>query len=241
MTQTLSALVHGEPGVGKTRLFATAPGRKLLLDVEGGSRFIRGIPRIEWDPLMYAPPEIGDWELCVVYVRDWRTLTTVDQWLQDGRHPFEAAAMDTLTEAQKRLVDQTAGLATPTQAQWGDVLRNLEDMMRRWRDLTFHPTNPLSIVTVLCHSHYRDERFRPWVKGQLELSLPGFFDVVGYMDTVIVPEQRLPQRRMLIAPVGPYIAKDRTGVLTEHYGPTIPNPNIPDMLRVIYPQEVPAP
>lgn len=235
---SLSIIVHSEPGVGKTRLANTAPAPRLILDAESGSRFLPS-PKIEWDPLTQPMPVAdGTWENCVVYARTYAQVSMVDQWLCSGQHPFRSVSMDTITEVQKRLVDQVAGVEQPTQQQWGDILRGLEDMARKWRDLLVHPTNPLEVVCVLAQTHFKDDKFRPWVKGQLELSLPGFFDVVGYMHTEIDmtnPGGR-PLRKLLIAPQGMFVAKDRTDYLTEAYGTVITNPDITQMLGLL-PQE----
>lgn len=246
-TPTLSALIHGEPGVGKTTLLSTAPGRKLALDAEGSTRFLK-LPKVYWDPLGAAPPEPGtasvnhpdrEWELCVAYARDFRTVGVVDQWLTSGQHPFNAVWMDTLGEIQKRLVDQTSGGAQTTSPQWGEILRTMEDMIRRWRDFTYIDSNPLNIVGVACHTEYKNDRWRAMVKGQLELTLPGFFDVVGYLYTELTPEDPThPARRLRIEGVSQWVAKDRTGSLTNHYGIIVPNPNLGEMLQVIAADQV---
>jgi len=249
----LSLVVHGEPGTGKTRLFSSYPGRKLLLDAEVGARFLRN-PKIFWNPASEQPPtpdapavlydrESGawvprpdgqPWDLCVVKTRQWSDVSLVDQWLQSGQHPFQAVGLDTITEAQKKLAEQLNGTDQLTQAQWGEMLTSLEQLLRKWRDLLEHPTNPLDFVYVSAHSHWRDDKFRPWVRGQAELSMPGFFDVVGYLENYLDPSTpTVASRRLWISPVSQYVAKDRTDALTQAYGTVITNPSIPDMLRVI--------
>jgi hypothetical protein len=234
--KSLSLIVHGEPGVGKTTLGATAPAPRLILDIEGGSRFLRHA-KVVWNPMIDAPPAYdGTWESCIVFVRDYKEVQQVYQWLASGQHPFRSLIIDSLTEAQKRLIDQVAGVQQPTQQDWGAILRALEDFVRKVRDLTFHADKVLEVVLIICLSHMRDGKFRPWVKGQLELSLPGFVDVQGYLYVETSPEGVL-ERKLLIAPVGTFDAKDRTGILTETYGPVIVNPNLQQMLEVIFPEE----
>lgn len=233
--RSLSLIVHGEPGTGKTRLGATAPAPRLVLDIEGGSRFLP-VKKIIWDPMTQAPPTPSDeWDTCIVYVRDYKVIKRTYDWLAAGKHPFRSVIIDSLTEAQKRLIDQVSGTDQPTQQDWGAILRTLEDFVRKLRDLTFHATFPLETVVVICLSHMRDGKFRPFVKGQLELSLPGFVDVVGYLYNEATPEGEV-ERKLLISPLGQFDAKDRTGLLTEKYGSVIVQPNIATILSTIFPE-----
>jgi len=233
--RSLSIVIHGEPGCGKSWAGASAPAPRLILDSEGGSRFVPGT-KIYWDPSQYAPPEDpvnGEWDTCIVMVRDWSVVERVVQWLSSGNHPFKSVVLDSLTEMQKRVIDQTAGIEQPTQQQWGVVLRVMEDHVRKIRDLIGHPTHPLECVVIICLSHMRDGKFRPYVKGALELTLPGFVDVVGYMRVEMDIESGGMVRRMTIAPLGDIDAKDRTHVLTQTWGPHIPDPNLEIMVQVI--------
>jgi hypothetical protein len=228
---TLSAVIHGEPGVGKSTFASTSPGPVLVLDAEGGFRFIRG-RKIRWDPTSEPVPEEGDWDYCIVPVLEWATIAKAYEVLRTGKHPFRSVVLDSLTEIQKRLVDDVVGVEQPSQQQWGQILRSMEDFVRKLRDLTFHPTNPMDAVLLLCLTALRDEHFRPLVKGSLTLSLPAFVDVVGYL--YIDPQSEGGTgRKLLIQPTGNVEAKDRTGILTETFGPAIPDPTIPKMLKVL--------
>jgi len=227
----LCAVIHGEPGVGKSRLAATAPGPVLVLDAEGGFRFIKG-RKIRWDPVKDSVPVAGDWDYCIVTTTEWATVHAAYSVLQSGNHPFRSVVLDSLTEIQKRLVDNVAGIEQPTQQQWGQILRSMEDFIRKLRDMTTHPIKPLDAVIFLCLTQMRDEMFRPLVKGSLALSLPAFVDVVGFL-YVHTDESGAPVRMLLIQPTPEHEAKDRTGILTETYGAAIPSPTLPTILGTI--------
>jgi len=243
--RTLSALIHGEPGVGKSWLANTAPAYRLVLDAEGGSRFTPGV-KTYWNALTEPPPvpgigrssplgELGplDWHTCIVHVRDYATMESACDWLFSGQHPFRSVVVDSITELQKRLVDQVSGISQPTQQDWGEVLRRMEDKVRKIRDLLFHAQRPLECVIIIALTHYRDGKFRPFVKGQLELSMPGFVDIVGYLYLELGPDG-IPQRKLLIAPLGDFDAKDRTDAVTRaNGGPIITEPNLETMLQSI--------
>lgn len=235
MKTSISAILHGEPGSGKSWAGATAPAPRLLLDAEGGGRFCkRNHPMQTWDPLTQAPPEWdGTWQSCFVSVQDWKTFDAAHQWLASGQHPFKSVVLDSLTELQKRLVDAVSGVNQPTMQQWGEVLRRMEDKCRAFRDLAVREDNALEAVVAICLSHKRDDQVRPFVKGSLELSLPGFFDIVTYLYTDQDEATGSVGYRGLIAPLNGIIAKDRTNVLVEKFGPAVPEVNISAWLELI--------
>lgn len=229
MKRTLSSVIHAESGTGKSWLADTGPKPQLVLDAEGGARWTPS-RKVVWNPLLGPPPEHdGTWDTCVVIVQEYRMLQVAYQWLASGQHPFKSLAVDSLTEIQKRCLDAIAGVEQPDHQDWGALLRQMEDLVRKLRDLTFHPQNPLDSVTILALTHHRDGRFRPMVKGQLELTLPGFVDLVGYLYTE-ADEVGVLRRRLLIQPHGQFLAKDRTHVLSRTYGSVLPirNPEDPN-------------
>ena len=96
MSQTLAAVIHGESGSGKSYFGGSAPGPRLILDAEGGSRFIKNNKRkIMWDPLTEKPPvNDGSWDACFVQVLNWKTLHAAYQWLASGQHEFKSVVID---------------------------------------------------------------------------------------------------------------------------------------------------
>jgi hypothetical protein len=248
---SLAICLQGEPGTGKSWLGSTAPAYRLVLDAEGGSRFAPGV-KVYWDPSSTKPPPVPgqgyakpgpqdtetnplveiDWHTCVVQLHNFAAMQLALDWLVSGLHPFRSVVVDSITELQKRVIDQTSGINQPTQQDWGEVLRVTEDLVRKLRDLMWHPTRPLECVVFIALTHYRDGKFRPFVKGQLELSLPGFVDVVGYLYVEPDADQTI-TRKMLITPLGDIDAKDRTHALTMAYGSIVSNPNLETMIGVI--------
>lgn len=236
MKTSISAILHGEPGSGKSWAGATSPAPRLLLDAEGGGRFCpANHPMISWNPLTQPVPEWdGKWQSCFVSVQDWLTFDAASQVLASGNHPFKSVVLDSLTELQKRLVDAVSGINQPTMQQWGEVLRRMEDKVRAFRDLAVREENSLEAVIAICLSHKRDEQVRPMVKGSLELSLPGFFDIVCYLYTAQDEATSEVKHQGLIAPLSGIIAKDRTNVLIQTFGPAVPSVNVSEWLRLIH-------
>lgn len=240
MTATLCQLIHGEPGVGKSWYAQTTPAPRLVLDAEGGSRVPwRMRPNnvaekqrlVKWNPAREEPPAPGDWEVCYVAVQDFQVMSQAYAWLNAGKHPFRSVVIDSLTEVQKRCRDQLGGNDTLTERNWGDLLIKMENLVRYYRDLTFHPTHPLDTVTFIALTDPRSGRSKPAIQGGLSISLPGYVDLEGYLYTEM--EDEVNTRKLLINPVGNFQAKDRTHLLTARYGPAIPNPDCEQMLAVL--------
>jgi hypothetical protein len=116
---------------------------------------------------------------------------------------------------------------------WGIILRYLEDLVRKFRDLAKHPTNPMEAVVMTCLSHLRDDHVRPFLKGQLELTLPSFYDIVGSMSTDMNGATGAMDYKMLLQPQNNVVAKDRTGVITQQYGAQSVNSNFTTWLALI--------
>jgi hypothetical protein len=237
MTGSLSLLVHGGSKTGKTHFADTAPAPRLHLDAEGGTRFLHS-RTIGWDPHQYAPPENdGSWDTCVVYVRRYETMTRVYQWLESGQHPFKSVTLDSISEVQQRCVDELAGTDSMKQQQWGELLRKMSELVRKFRDLTFHPTTPLEAVILVAMSRQIDGRWVPYVQGQLATTLPFYIDVIGYFYVQVVTDNETGHertvRRMLVSPHPQYEAGDRTGRL----GEVLTAPNMSEILKVCFPNQ----
>jgi hypothetical protein len=212
--RSLSILVHADTKVGKSTFGNTAPAPRLLLDAEAAHRFLPG-KKVYWDPQRDSPPERGDWETCVVVVRDYSVMIRVMQWLQSGQHPFESLVIDSISEIQKRLKDQiTGGNGEMDQRKWGEILTHMEALIRQLRDLTEHQTNPLTAVVLTAMTEQRDGKWRPYVQGSLRVTLPYFIDVVAYMFVQQIPSDDPTKpateiRRMLTRPHPQFEAGER--------------------------------
>jgi hypothetical protein len=234
VAESLILLIHGEPKAGKTHLAHTAPGPRLILDAENGSRFIRG-RRVSWDPATDAPPAAGEWDTCVVQVRDFSTLAHAYTWLNSGQHAFRSVVLDSLTEIQKRCKDQLTGTDdVVTERAWGQLLVRMERLVRDFRDLTMHPTAPIEALVILALSQDKGGKWRPAIQGGLGVSLPGFVDVIGYLAAIETTGDDGTvhrTRRLLVAPHSQFEAGDRTGAFEPLR--VIENPTVVGMLDTL--------
>jgi len=213
--RSLTVMVYGESKVGKSTFAVTAPYPRLMLDVEGGHRFLPVIVKY-WDPMREEPPVAdGTWDTCVVTVRDYDTVLKAYAWLQTGKHQFKSLIIDSISELQVKCMDQIAGSEAMKMQQWGELLRHMGGLLRDLRDLTMHPTNPLEAV-VLTAMARQDQtgRYKPYLQGQLAIQAPYFYDILGALtvEEVSNPDPMQPPykvRRMYVERTNTYEAGER--------------------------------
>jgi hypothetical protein len=200
--RSLTVMVYGESKVGKSSFAVTAPYPRLMLDIEGGHRFLPINIRY-WDPMREEPPVAdGTWDTVVVKVQDYDVVMKVFQWLQAGKHQFKSLIIDSISELQVKCMDNIAGTEQMKMQQWGELLRHMGALLRDLRDLTMHPTQPLEAVVLTAMARRgQDERMHPYLQGQLAIQAPYFYDVLGYLsiETIRNPDPSQPDykaRRM---------------------------------------------
>lgn len=213
--RSLTIMVYGESKVGKSTFAVTAPYPRLMLDVEGGHRFLP-ITVKYWDPLREEPPAAdGTWDTCVVNVTEYDTVLKTFQWLQLGRHQFKSLIIDSVSELQVKCVDNIAGKNQMQMQQWGELLRHMGALLRDLRDLTMHPTNPLEAVVLTAMARQsQDGRYRPYLQGQLAIQAPYFYDILGALsvEEFANPDPTQPPykaRRMYVERTPQYEAGER--------------------------------
>ena len=178
--RSLTIMVYGESKVGKSSFAVTAPYPRLMLDVEGGHRFLP-INVKYWDPLTEEPPLAdGTWDTVVVKVNNYDVVMKAFQWLQSGKHQFKSLIIDSISELQVKCMDNIAGTEQMKMQQWGELLRHMGALLRDLRDLTMHPTQPLEAVVLTAMARKgQDGVYRPYLQGQLAIQAPYFYDILG--------------------------------------------------------------
>jgi len=241
MLETLSILVHAASKTGKTTLSSTAPKPMLILDAEGGSKFLPGV-KVAWDPLASGPPAWdGVWEYCIVTVRDFETMNRVYVWLQHGGHNFQSLSIDSISEVQRRCKQNLVGTEQMKMQEWGQLLTLMDNLIRGFRDLTLHPTCPIRVVIFIAETRENSKgKWIPYMQGQITIALPYWMDIVGYLFVQDVPTEDPSNpvqsiRRLLISPHPEFEAGER---VQGRLGGVVDNPNIEQMLAQVYP---PAP
>ena len=194
MQRSVSMLIHGPSKAGKSTLAATAPGPRLLLDAEHGHKFLP-IKIRYWEPHDEPPVVDGTWDTVVVVVRKYDDVLNVYRWLQSGQHPFKSLIMDSISEIQAKCLEQIAGREQVKTQQWGDLLRHMTGLMRDIRDLTVHPTNPLTAVVITAMTTQKDGKYITTETFQHPDPTQGDYTV----------------RRLYVGPHDDYVSGERVG------------------------------
>lgn len=186
----LSILIHGDSKVGKSTLTSTAPLPILVIDAEGSWKFIKqvgfqsGIPlrKTTWDP-NYAPPRYdGTWDVCYVSMTNWQSLRQVYTWLTQSPHDFVSVVLDSITELQRRLKANISGDGVIKGYDgWGQLLVQMDGVIRGFRDLTIDPNQPVRCVVFVAETRETNGKYRPYMQGQISVSLPYWVDICGYI------------------------------------------------------------
>lgn len=242
MKTTFTALIHGESKVGKSWLGDSVPGPRLVLDSEGRAKYTPSGPKIWWDPRSGPPPAYdGTWETCVAPVAEFDLMALAFKWLRSGQHGFVSVTIDSLMEVQKRCIDAEVGTRMLMTQDWGTVLRQLESLVRSYRDLTIIENNSIAVVVLIVGTQLIDGVQRPLLQGALRNTVPYYVDCTGYMfkNPTTTPDGQTSYTRSLLVESQPgFVAGDGTDRLP---GPIIPNPNISDIytqLSETTPEEV---
>lgn len=244
--RVLSQLIHADSKEGKTTLASTAPAPHLVLDAEGSWKFIdefgfksgRSLRKKTWDPQMENIPRWEDtWDICRVHVANWQTLDAVRQHLTQFEFDFVSLTLDSVTEAQRRCKANIRGSGSMQIQQWGQLLDQMDELIRGFRDLMFLP-NTLRVVTFVAETVMKDGKWRPFMQGQIRDTMPYWVDICGYLFTEMqaAGDLQVKTKKLLIgAGVNPaYIAGERVqGRLPD----IIDNPDISAMLAAVYPTE----
>lgn len=238
MIETLSLLVHADSKVGKSTLGSTCPQPILVLDAEGSWKFI-GLRMKEWNPLLEAPPTYdGTWDACMVSCRDWATVQAVWAWMSTGQHCFKSMVVDSITEIQRRCKENMVGTEAMKMQDWGQILVLMDQIIRGFRDLTLHPTNPVQVVMFIAETRQNQNgKWVPYMQGQIGIALPYWMDIVGYLyventlDSNGQPTGKV--RKLLITPHPQFEAGER---VQGRLGDVIESPNVWQMLFTVFPQ-----
>lgn len=224
----LNMMIHSGPKVGKTWLAETAPGPKLFLESAGETKFTNS-KKIEWDPLLNAPPTEGEWDTCRVTVSGEEVFDAAYHWLLQGEHPFRSVIVDNFSLIQKTFLITTFG-SRVTQQQWGEHLPEMEQKVWKLRNLVDHPTRPLDLVLFCVGSKPEMGKYTPFLQGQIRDNISYIIDVVGYLFTQVNEESY--DRCLLIQDHPSFVAGTRVHALVEKYGSTIINPDLSEVVQV---------
>lgn len=216
----LNIFIWGDPGGGKTTFSGTVEykAKTLILSAESGLLSLRNLDGANID---------------YVTIDRFEKLEEVFHYLKNDKHPYQAVAMDSITEIQKVCMDKILEDEKIDKARiqdWGTLNSKMERLIRAFRDLPMH-----FIATGLAESEVDkttgEVRIVPLLQGKFQKSIAAYFDEVFYAYTKQVGDEI--KYFILTKNSGKVTAKDRSGKLPQ----VIESPTFTKVYDLIFNQQ----
>lgn len=210
-------LIYGDGGTGKSYLAASAPGRKLFLDIEDRADNLPG-EVVRWDGKGEFP-KCGADATVVLSCKSAEALTKIVGAIKSGKLPIQSVIVDSITMLQQNEIDEK--FAGQMQKQhWGQLLKLIAPPLKQLMTLTKSNSSPIECVVLTAwHKEYtiaEELRIKPFVDGQLQQRLSHLTDVVGYLTVQRRGTEKT--RKLQIEPTGGVTAKSTYSSLDKYNG-----------------------
>lgn len=215
-----NVLIFGAPGSGKTTFLGSAgkdprTSPMLLLDFEGGSASLEGLPASE---------------LSVFPVRDWKDYSLAHDYLKSGTAPFRSIGVDSISEThlhslltivEEAVANQGDRKRTNDliieQGDYGKAMVQMRRFLRSMRDLAYH-----TFFTAHVKSEIEPRKglvLKPSLFGQMSEEVVGMFDTAAMLSLVNFGNEKTPDidRALFLHGYPEYRVRTRTP-----YGVTLP-------------------
>ena len=195
--QGVKILVYGAAGSGKTTLCGTAPGKKLMIDMESGLLSVKDQTDID-----------------VIQVKEAKEIIEICEALKNGELVYDTVCLDSISEMSEILLNFEKARHKDPRMAYGNVQETCTNVMRAYRDLHMH----VVFVSKMEKQNVDNVmQYEPKMVGtKLGQSITYFFDEV--LALRVIEEQdddgAIVKNRWLQTDVGQgYTAKDRSGKL----------------------------
>lgn len=194
--ESLSLLIYGPAGSGKTTLGLSGPTPTLVLDAEQASKFIPRNQKVIWDPETDPNPPAydGTWKYCVVRIDKWKVAQDVMSYLKTRSHPFKTILLDSVTEVVIKAKEAINNRDQFKIQHWGTLSSNMGYLLRDLRDEASHPKSPIEMMCVIAveqenvktniQGEVESRKVEPYLEGGVKKIISYLFDVTAYITIV---------------------------------------------------------
>lgn len=238
-TEFINAIIYGDTGSGKTTLLGTANKFKgtapiLLIDVEGGTKSLRGK------------------DVDVVRPLSWSEIQDIYNYLRHDNHKYRSVGVDSLSELQKKYslgailgdlkIQQESEYANlgetivPTRQDWMKTGDQMRKFIRAFKDLSYIKTggDPIHVfMTCLEKVDEKKDTIGPMFSGTLSMEAGAYVDVLARLSRVAQEKENadgetvIVNRRHLLVDAYEndqgirYLAKNRGSGVRQIWSPSI--------------------
>lgn len=200
---SLSVMLVGSGGVGKSYLASTSPGPILILDLEGAA-YKMPRPVVNWaiadiEAGKY-PTGLTEQSIVSVNTEEWKNVAAVFNSLRSPKSPFKSFWIDSATVLTQLGESEVARKKTNVQQGFGELLNFLRPELISLKNLTARPDMTLEVFGVTAWQ--RDDKAAPSLQGGIGGLFNHTFDCVGYVSLEVINGQLANNMRVFPAPNG---------------------------------------
>lgn len=224
-SQGVKILGYAESGAGKTTLCATAP-KPIILSAESGLLCLsrENLDRINGQG-GFGPGAVLSYDIPVLTIRNVAQLTEAYEYLANPRNGardhFGTICVDSVTEiGEVVLANAKIGVKDPRQA-YGELIEKMQMTIKSFRDLPGFHTYVAAKMEPMKDEATGRVQYGPSMPGsKMGPQLPYYFDEVFHMG-INRSQQGAKYRYLRTDGDLQYIAKDRSGKLSEMEAPNL--------------------
>lgn len=222
--KNLKMAIYGVSGVGKTSLAATTGEPTLIISAESGLLSIKknkldylDVARDDEDnQILGADKKLERLQAIAAYVNTKENKEKYKWLFIDSLTEIGQVILESLKITEPKFQDPRNSLQ-----MWGAFGEKMRGMIKFFRDMSGY-----NVVFTALAKQEKDELGRRYMgidlQGKTADQLPGYFDEVFYFD-IFESEDKTKIRQLATQPSDKYVAKDRSGVLSQYEQPNLAN------------------
>jgi len=219
----ISAIIYGNPGVGKTTLATTLPPEEtIIINAEAGLGPLLGKGHSVFNLLGFV--NNNEFE---------KAVDDFYKYLRTEKHPYKYVVLDNISEIENQLIlymTQRHGKEAPTLREYGDSSHKMKQWIHNFRDLVYQDINVVinawefpielrniegNIITIIC----------PKMSKSIVPTACGCVDVVGHMES----HEKTGKRWIRLRPNDQYLCKSQFKGIG---GPNDQSGELPDLMAL---------